>query len=464
MLRVILKREILHNLYSLRFFVSLALVLALFIAGSLSFVRSHEAALEKDRIARAEFVERMKADAANTTRLAVTRRDYPLRPRDNGFISDAKEKYLPNAISFSAWNVFSFRNKAGSINPVLVKYDELSWSLIGALVVSFITLLFTFDAVSGEKETKTLALTLSNPIPRATLFLGKYLSAVVSVLIIVGPGVLLSDFILLLSGQIGRTASLAEETIGFLVVTALLISTMAAFGLLGSVIARSSNISLILVLSFWLLFAAVIPNSSSFIARNLFPIDRADSVQAKINRAFDDLYKSAPAGSFTLISGNPFIPQHELRASLQMKLLQAEKAIRDAYSRDAFRQFERTRFLTALSPVAVFEVMTEAVSGGGYSRFRKVWGDLHVYQGQLLAFFKALDAQDPKSPHWYNPYQNVSTTRNPVAFETIPQFIEKPMSFAERIKPKIKYLVINVLYTCLVFFLSFILFVRYDVR
>jgi hypothetical protein len=51
-----------------------------------------------------------------------------------------------------------------------------------------------------------------------------------------------------------------------------------------------------------------------------------------------------------------------------------------------------------------------------------------------------------------------------VAFETVPQFVEKPMSFVERVKPAIVFLVINIVYACLIFFLSFVLFVRYDVR
>ncbi|MCK7541195.1 MAG: hypothetical protein MZV63_65070 [Marinilabiliales bacterium] len=119
--------------------------------------------------------------------------------------------------------------------------------------------------------------------------------------------------------------------------------------------------------------------------------------------AFDDLNKNAPPGSWMMNSGNPFLPQHELRANLQTKRLAAEKGIRDAYYRAMFRQFERTRLVTALSPVSLYEYLTEAVAGGGYPRFRKAWTDMHVYQEQFLSFFKALDAGDTASPHWFNP-------------------------------------------------------------
>lgn len=262
MLQTILKREIQHNLYSLRFMISLALVLGVFVAGSLSFVRNHEGALEKDRAAGAEFLEKMRADAAsNATRLAVTKRNYLLPSRDNGFISDAKEKYLPNEVTFSAWNVFSFSNRRGSANPFLTKHDDLNWSFIVVLIVSFVTLLFTFDAVSGEKETKTLALVLANSVSRGTLLFGKYLSAIISVLFIIIPGVLLSLLIVLIFGRISFSAGLAAETVGFLITAALMTASFAALGLLASALARSANVSLLAALSFWLLFAIIIPNS-----------------------------------------------------------------------------------------------------------------------------------------------------------------------------------------------------------
>ncbi len=402
--------------------------------------------------------------AQDATELAVERQTYTLKPRADGFISDAKEKYLPNAIVFSAWNVFSFQNKSGTANPFLKRYDELSWSFVTALIVSFIALLFTFDAVSGEKESKTLTLSLANPVSRGTLLVGKLASAVLSVMAIVVAGCLTGLIIIIVLGPAGLTSALAGEVLGFLAVTALLAATFAAFGLLSSVIAPSSNVSLLLALAFWLAFAVIVPNSSVFVAKNLFPIESSEAVQKRINAAFDDLDKNAPPGSWMMNSGNPFLPQHELRANLQMKRLRAEKGIRDAYYQTMFRQFERTRFVTAFSPVSLFEVLTEAVAGGGYLRFRKAWDDMHVYQGQLLSFFKALDAADKDSPHWYNPNENVSTTRKAVAFERVPQFEERPLALAGRALPGLKYLIINVFMAGAVFLLAFVGFVRYDVR
>jgi ABC-type transport system involved in multi-copper enzyme maturation permease subunit len=465
MLRTVLKRELLHNLYSLRFLISLVLLIGMFVAGSYSFVQGRALSLEKYREAQAQFEEGLKKDAAaGATNLAVNRRTFSLRPRDNAFMADAKERYLPNAAVFSAWNVFSFENRSGSANPFLKKFDELNWSFITALIASFIALLFTFDAVSGEKETKTLALSLSNPVSRGTLLFAKYLSAILSVMAIVLAGVLVSLLIVLVLDGIALTPAMAAETTGFLTAAALLVSAFAAFGLLSSVVAPNSNVSLLLALSFWLAFSVVIPNSSLFMAKSLFPIESSEAVQKKIDAAFADLNKNAPPGSWASNSDNPFLPQHKLRADLLTKRLEAEKAVRDDYHQAMFRQFERTRLVTALSPASLFEYMSEAAVGGGYVRFRKAWGDLHVYQGQFLSFFKALDAADSNSPHWFNPSENISTTRKPVAVEKAPRFEERPILFSDRIAPVLKYLIISVFYSCAVFLLTYVFFIRYDVR
>ncbi len=465
MFRTILKREILHNLYSLRFLISLALVVIVFAAGAASFVRSQAQDLEKYRETRGQYLESMRGLAeAGATGLAVRHQTYTLKPRAGGFIADAKERYLPNAIVYSAWNVFSFQNKSGSANPFLAKFDELSWTFIAALVASFIALLFTFDAVAGEKEAKTLALTLSNAVSRSAVLAGKLASAVVSVMVIVLAGVLTSLVIVVVLGPEGVSAAVAGEALGFLAAAALLTVTFAAFGLLASVVARGSSVSLLLALSFWLAFAVIIPNSSTFLAKGLYPIESAETVQKNVAAAFADLDKSAPPGSWSSSGSNPFLPQHELRADLQMKRFLAEKAIRDAHYQGMFRQFERTRLLTAVSPVALFEYLAEAAAGGGYLRFRKAWADMRVYQEQFLSFFKALDAADKDSPHWFNPNENLSTTRKPVAFERVPQFEERPLALADRLGPALKYLVIAVFVLSVVYFLTYIMFVRCDVR
>jgi len=463
--RTIVKREIQHNLYSLRFQISLVAVLAIFIVGSISFIKGFSSELKKYSDYQSQYLEQIKNEAKiHATRLAVTRKTYELHPRSNSFISDCKEKYLPNAIVFSAWNVFSFLNRSGSVNPFMIQFQELNWSFIVSMILSFIALLLTFDSVSGEKESRTLALTLSNAFSKGTLLFGKYISAIVTTMLIAVLGILISVLIIVFSNQLALSSVFILECLGFILLLFLLIASMAGFGLLSSVLSHKSNISLLIALTFWLIFAVVIPNSSTLIAKRIFSIEHEEAVQRKINQVLSDIGRNAPEGSWSMNGFNPFAPEHRLRANLMQKLMDAEKSIRDAYYQDMFQQFERTRLLTVISPISLFEYMTESVIAGGYPRFKKVWEEMHIYQNQFLNFFKSFDASDPDSPHWYNPREVVSTTRKPVALEKVPLFEEKAMSFSERLSSLFKYLIINAIYIAVIFLLSFVLFVRYDVR
>lgn len=465
MFKTIYKREIQHNLISLRFQIAFVMILSIFIIGTLSYIKGYKIRNQNYTEIQRQFIQQMQNDAqSNASELATRQRTYQLQPRSNGFIADCKEKYLPNAITFNAYNVFSFLNRSGSTNPFLYQFQELNWSFITTLIISFVVMLFTFDAVSGEKEARTLAITLSNSFSRGILLLGKYASAITTTMLITMIGMIFSVLIILISNQVILVGQFLLEWAGFLLLQLLLISSMAAFGLLSSVLVKNSNVSLLIALTFWLFFAVVIPNSATFFARKIFAIEKENSIQSKIDQAFEDLNRNAPEGSWSMNHSLPFAPEHRLRADLQMKRMETAKLIQDGYYHDMFRQFEKTRYLTSLSPLSLFEYMIESVVGGGYARFKKMWNDIHIYQSQFLSFFKNVDMNDTDSPHWYNPNEDVSTTRKPVIFEEVPIFAEQVLSAAERSKYGRFYFLILALYTALIFFFAFMRFVKYDVR
>jgi len=465
MIKTIVIKEIQNNLYSLRFHISFLLCIVIFAVGTIAFLKNHDTKMQEHSKYQAEFKSELKRTAeSNVGNLAVTQRAFIWRPRANAFISDCKEKYFPNRFNYSAYNVFGFEVGRGGTNPFLSTFQELNWSFIASVILSFAVLLFTFDTISGEKETGALGLTLSNSIPRATLLLGKYVSAIMTTMVMAIFGIVLSILIVLFSRKIVFTSAMLMETLGFLLLVFLFLSCTAAIGTLSSVIAHKSNVSLLISLTFWLVFVVIIPNTAIFWANKVFSIEHIDAINEKIGNVRGDLNRNAPPGSWTADDGFPFLPEHRLRAELQMKHMNAEMGIRNAYFQDMFRQLERTRLLTLISPVALFDYMSEATGGGGYARFKKDWRDLHGYQARFLEFFKIFDAKDPNSPHWYNPYENLSTTRKPIAFEQVPLFKEKPLSLAERFSFLTNYLLVMVVYTAAVFSLTFVLFLRYDVR
>jgi ABC-type transport system involved in multi-copper enzyme maturation permease subunit len=331
------------------------------------------------------------------------------------------------------------------------------------MLLSFITLLFAFDAISGEKEERTLALVFSNAVPRRIVLAGKLAGIITVVGCIQLIGIIISLLILTISGKVLIDGVYLMETVGFIILSLLLITIFAIFGLFSSVVTRYSNISLLISLCFWLIVAVVIPNTSVFWAKKLFPIPTAVQVEAAMNEEKDDINKNAPEGSWSS-SWDPFFPRHELRANNLTNLMNAEKRHKDAYYQQMFRQFENTRSFTVISPIAQFDYINEAFLGGGYLRFRKNWDDLRVFQAQFLQWFKDIDAKDSESPHWYNPDEALSTSKKPIEVDQIPRYQEQIAPFAQRIQFVTPFLIAMIVTIAILFSACFYFFVRYDVR
>ena len=465
MLANIVVREIHHHIMSLSLHLILILSMLLFGLGTVSFVKSHAKDKAKYDSYYAEDIERWREVAeSNLTLFATYKRDLILEPPGNSFITDAREKYFPNRFSFSAFNVFGFDVKSDAANPYLNSFQELNWGFIVAILISFAVLIFSYDAVSGEKQSRTLALALSNSVSRGIMLWGKFLAIIITTTLVLVPGIALSMIILLLSGTIAETSAVLAEIAAFMLVVILFVACIASFGLLSSVACKRPNVSLLVALTLWLGFVIVVPNTTGFWTQTFFPIDSNTVVTNKIESELQEIEDNAPDGSHSHHSQNPFRPEHELLANRLMKRLNSEKKFRDAQVNDMMRQYEQARMLNSISPVSLFERLCEAVTGRGYVRFTNVWNDIHVHQAQFLAFFKDIDANDPDSPHWYNPEESISTTKKPIKFEEAPQFMERRADWSDRFSAGIMSLMMMFFYTVSAFSLSFVLFLQFDVR
>ena len=102
------------------------------------------------------------------------------KPSPLHFCAEGGEHLLPNIIEGGSPYVYS----TGIIGVWQLKYPDVNinlkrvgpdvtkvdWAFIIAYVLSLIALLFTFDAISGDRESGTLRLMLANCGAHATLY------------------------------------------------------------------------------------------------------------------------------------------------------------------------------------------------------------------------------------------------------------------------------------------------------
>lgn len=462
----IILREIHQHILSLRLHLTLILVFILFGLGSVAFIKGHNADRESYEQVYSTNLDKERSWAEKYLGNYMVRvRSLMLEPRNNAFITDAKEKMMPNQFWYTGFSVHDFDVPSWASNDLMKSFAELNWVYIVSIIAGFTVLLFSYDLVCGDKENGTLALTVSYPVSRGLLLTGKYISVIIVAMLVLLPGIVLSLIILLLSGTVVFDGMLLAEIAGFLAGTALFVACMAALGLLASTITTRSNVSLLICLCFWLGSVLVVPNSAVFFTEKLFPIESSQSVTERTSQASQAANDRINASMEAVKGSDLSVEEHLLLyTKLNMEYLQTETAIKDAWNNSLFRQFSGSRRLAAVSPVSLFEQLSEAVVGGGLVRLRKSWSDMKLYQSQLLEWFKDVDANDPESWHIYDAYNTMGMTHKIVDFETIPQCQERPATFTERLDGARLSLALLIIYTAIAFALSFVLFIRYDVR
>lgn len=467
MILTVVLRELQQHVLSLRLHLVLVLLMVMFGLGTVSFIKMYKADQERYRQIHNAHLEKEREWAAKRLGLYMAQtRPMLLEPRASAFITDAGEKMMPFQFWFTGFGVESFDVPNWASNDMLPSFRELSWAFIVSIIISFTVLIFSYDIVSGDRETGTLALAASNPAPRGVLLFGKYLGVVLASVLVLLPGVILSLAILLAEKALVLDRILLAEIAAFLGNAALLASCMAALGLLASTVTSRSNVSLLLCLCLWLASVVVVPNSVVYITGKLNPIESSRVVADRIAqevKASNDRIASAESQNGGVLTP---IEQFRLYAKFNMQFKERELAIKDAWNSSLLEQFRFSRRLIALSPVCLFEQLCEAATGGGFVRLEKNWQDLKQFRSQLFEWYMALDAAatEDETLHIVDPYNPGRMLFKVVNFEQIPQFQERRASFSERLSSARLPLLLLILYTGAAFALSFVLFLRYDVR
>ncbi len=158
-------------------------------------------------------------------------------------------------------------------DPIYALFGVLDLAFIVKVVLSLTVLLFTYDAICGEKEGGTLRLYASFPVPRSHLALAKLVGATVAVLtpflfayLLAAAVLSLSSGAELLGEDWGRMAALMGMFVLYLAV-------FAAFGLWGSALTHRRMTAFLGLLGLWTVWLFVVPNLAVRAARGLTPVE-----------------------------------------------------------------------------------------------------------------------------------------------------------------------------------------------
>jgi ABC-2 type transport system permease protein len=135
-------------------------------------------------------------------------------------------------------------NGAGLTGPTL--FGVLIWFLFVRFVVPVLGVFYGTALMADEVEDKTITYLFTRPIPRASVLLGKYLSYLACVVLLVLPSVVIVYFLVVpIGGSIGASFPSLAGDLGMLVVG--LASYGAVFAFVGARLKRPLIIGLVFI-------------------------------------------------------------------------------------------------------------------------------------------------------------------------------------------------------------------------
>ena len=445
MLWHVVRRELFEQINSLRF--ALAMLLTVFLmlinaVGHIDEYKTQQAEYGQDVSA---YATRLEQNSNNLYKLVL---DGPgklyKKPSPLSFCAHGSENNLPKFASGEragwGWNpsideknynvsgIWRLKYsgfpsiKAKDIFPVFLKID---WILIIANVLSFLALVFTFDAISGEVEHATLRLTLSNSVARRTVLTGKFLSCLISLGVVFTSGVLVNLLLLYLSGTLQLNAQEWSRIGGIFVVGLIYISVFIALGFLISTLVNNASTSFVILLLIWVIWVILVPPMLGTIMSGLNQpsIRRGPSPMYFSRNGLKERYIARGLEEDAPTRTRPPTPATLLWAEFLNEEAREGARLHRAYLNAQINQIQIAREFNRISPTAIVQYAIESLAGTGFQRHLGFLKNAERYADEFNDFLITADRSDPDSPHV--PFVREGMSDKPVSFESIPKFQDR---------------------------------------
>ena len=445
MLWHIVKRELFEQINSLRFALAMLLTVFLMLVNAVGHIDEHKTQQAEYGQKVSAYLARLEQNSNNLYKLVL---DGPgelyKRPSPLSFCAHGSENNLPKfasgkraewgwnaVIDGTTYNVSGiWRLKYSGFPPIKAKdmfpvFLKIDWILIISNVLSFLALVFTFDAISGEVEHGTLRLTLSNAVARRTVLTGKFLSCLISLGAVFMSGVLVNLLLLYLSGTLQLNAQEWSRIGSIFVVGLLYISVFIALGFLISTLVNNASTSLVILLLIWVIWVILVPSMLGTIMSGLNQpsIRRGPSPVYFMRDGLQERYIARGLEDEAPTRERPLTPATLLWAEFLNEEAREGARLHRAYLNAQINQIQIAREFNRISPTAIVQYAIESLAGTGFQRHLNFLENVERYADVFNDFLISADRADPDSPHV--PFVREGMSDKPVSFDSIPKFQDR---------------------------------------
>ena len=475
----IVKKEILEQVVSFRFIV-LLLICMILIPLSL-FVSNREfqnrvtdynrlVEMSREKIENTQFMELM-SEAYSV--------DGYVPPAPLSVFAGGNTVTIPDGFrSLRAGITFTEGSNAG--NGALNLNDTIDFLFIIQVIFSLLAILFTFDAVCGERELGTLKTMLSNSIPRDIVIFGKLTGILVTMLIPFVASFVLGIVILLFSGFPSGDGDMSARIVIMAVSTVVYISVFASIGIVISSCVERSKTSVVLLLLVWIILINIIPKGAGIVAQALVPVesDSVIEIEKSMFRRNLELERGAEIAEMekTLPQYLDITPENnERNAAINEERSRILADIRDEYERRINDEYARiddrirtkldtqvliAQFIAQLSPVTSFTNIFTTIAGTGtYDRERLITAAEAYQQTVYRELFQYIHRDISPEGH-----MTMSIDGDNIDLANLPVFNYTRSTLTETAGAVMIDTIIFVLFLIVTITAVYVSFLQYDVR
>ena len=479
MLLHIIRKELLDQLLSLRFAIACVVCLVIFLLSASVLVRDYREARSTYNmnlvLHRNEVLQRSEAWSLWQ---GVTV-DRPLNSM--GVLVRGLSSELTESVKLQPGGRLQFPEMYAQ-NPVVSLFPVVDFVFIVGIIMSLLALAFSYDAVSGERESGVLKIVMSYSVPRDQLLLGKWIGGYAALAIPFLASFLAGLVVLglFVAGDMGLDQVLAVLLL--LGVALLYIAGIYSLGIFVSCRTENASTSITVLLLVWVATILAVPNMAPYITSQLLPVPSRQSVdrekaevQRQVSGKFQEMVKEEQerTGRENVWSDEDF--RDRIEAAQEESRAQMQK-IEDSYVAKVQEQTRWSGIVARLSPLTSFNLAALDLGAAGIEQevgfvealknYTTTWEE---YSQEKRAAFEKFQMewqrrQEAGENADFEEYQRQMEQFQNMDFSDYPRFQFQYMSLADRLSLIYTDVLLLVLWNVLFFLLAFFSFLRYDVR
>ena len=278
MLRTLIRKEMMHHILSVRFIVLLLMCLLLVpLTLSINYQNYRQNLVDYQEAVKLANIEETKVNPTAPLEPEVEVSKLFLKPTPLSVFVNGLGDILPSYLGMT-------RNGVTQGPPALASASlsyllgHLDFLFLVGTVFSLLALLFTFDAVAGEREAGTLRITLANALPRDLFLWSKLIGGYIVFIVPFIVSFLFGLLLLVLQGFPLGESEIFPRVLSLTLVSLIYIAVFFAIGTVITTYLDNSKTALIVAFTVWVFAVLITPRVGFLAAKLIAPTRTSQSV------------------------------------------------------------------------------------------------------------------------------------------------------------------------------------------